>query len=59
MQSCISSPMGLALEPGLEGDRNGMDTRDKILLNVLGLAAELEADVLRERTLDASSRTGR
>lgn len=51
--------MGLALEPGLEGDRNGMDTRDKILLNVLGLAAELEADVLRERTLDASSRTGR
>ena len=29
-----------------------MDTRDKILLNVLGLAAELEADLLRERTLD-------
>jgi DNA invertase Pin-like site-specific DNA recombinase len=37
---------GLALDPGPEDVEGGMDTRDKILLNVLGLAAELEADLL-------------
>ena len=38
---------GLEIPPGED-----MDMRDRILLNVLALAAELEAEMLRERTVE-------
>ena len=48
---------GIDIEPGEE-----LDTRDKVYVNALGLAADIEADLIRERTLEglrAAERAGK
>lgn len=48
---------GIDIEPGDE-----LETRDKVYINALGLAADIEADLIRERTLEglrAAERAGK
>ncbi len=48
---------GIDIEPGDE-----LDTRDKVYVNALGLGADIEADLIRERTLEglrAAERAGK
>lgn len=48
---------GIEIEPGDE-----LDTKDKVYINALGLAADIEADLIRERTLEglrAAERAGK
>ena len=48
---------GIEIEPGDE-----LDTKNKVYINALGLAADIEADLIRERTLEglrAAERAGK